>query len=419
MGEKFFVDTHLCFCYPLLMFSLRKIFLLILFLFGVFFVFNSSLAQEKPNITTLYFFWGDGCPHCADEEVFLKTLETKYSNLEIKDFEVWYNTDNQKLLTEAEKKLNTTVSGIPFTVVGNWSVVGYTSDQTTGKEIEKKVKECLATSCPDPLASLFEDEQRPDAEEKINPAIPESITFPLIGEVKTKNLSLPLLTAVFGLVDGFNPCAMWVLIFLIGLLLEMQNRTRMWILGTAFIIVSGLVYFIFMAAWLNLLLFIGFIVWVRPVIGLVAVGGGVWSLKEYFTKPVAVCAVEDSEKKRTVFEKLKETVKKENFWLALAGIILLGASVNLIELMCSAGLPAVYTQILSLSQLSVLSYYFYLVLYIVFYMLDDIIVFIIAMTTLQLTGLSGKYARWSRLIGGAILLILGILLIFKPGWLMF
>lgn len=419
MGEKFFVDTHLCFCYPLLMFSSRKIFLLILFLFGVFFVFNSSLAQEKPNITTLYFFWGDGCPHCADEEVFLKTLETKYSNLEIKDFEVWYNTDNQKLLTEAEKKLNTTVSGIPFTVVGNWSVVGYTSDQTTGKEIEKKVKECLATSCPDPLASLFEDEQRPDAEEKINPAIPESITFPLIGEVKTKNLSLPLLTAVFGLVDGFNPCAMWVLIFLIGLLLEMQNRTRMWILGTAFIIVSGLVYFIFMAAWLNLLLFIGFIVWVRPVIGLVAVGGGVWSLKEYFTKPVAVCAVEDSEKKRTVFEKLKETVKKENFWLALAGIILLGASVNLIELMCSAGLPAVYTQILSLSQLSVLSYYFYLVLYIVFYMLDDIIVFIIAMTTLQLTGLSGKYARWSRLIGGAILLILGILLIFKPGWLMF
>ncbi|OGM90157.1 hypothetical protein A2108_02010 [Candidatus Wolfebacteria bacterium GWA1_42_9] len=401
------------------MFSSRKIFLLILFLFGVFFVFNSSLAQEKPNITTLYFFWGDGCPHCADEEVFLKTLETKYSNLEIKDFEVWYNTDNQKLLTEAEKKLNTTVSGIPFTVVGNWSVVGYTSDQTTGKEIEKKVKECLATSCPDPLASLFEDEQRPDAEEKINPAIPESITFPLIGEVKTKNLSLPLLTAVFGLVDGFNPCAMWVLIFLIGLLLEMQNRTRMWILGTAFIIVSGLVYFIFMAAWLNLLLFIGFIVWVRPVIGLVAVGGGVWSLKEYFTKPVAVCAVEDSEKKRTVFEKLKETVKKENFWLALAGIILLGASVNLIELMCSAGLPAVYTQILSLSQLSVLSYYFYLVLYIVFYMLDDIIVFIIAMTTLQLTGLSGKYARWSRLIGGAILLILGILLIFKPGWLMF
>ena len=419
MGEKFFVDTHLCFCYPLLMFSSRKIFLLILFLFGVFFVFNSSLAQEKPDLTTLYFFWGDGCPHCADEEVFLKTLETKYSNLEIKDFEVWYNTDNQKLLTEAEKKLNTTVSGIPFTVVGNWSVVGYTSDQTTGKEIEKKVKECLATSCPDPLASLFEDEQRPDAEEKINPAIPESITFPLIGEVKTKNLSLPLLTAVFGLVDGFNPCAMWVLIFLIGLLLEMQNRTRMWILGTAFIIVSGLVYFIFMAAWLNLLLFIGFIVWVRPVIGLVAVGGGVWSLKEYFTKPVAVCAVEDSEKKRTVFEKLKETVKKENFWLALAGIILLGASVNLIELMCSAGLPAVYTQILSLSQLSVLSYYFYLVLYIVFYMLDDIIVFIIAMTTLQLTGLSGKYARWSRLIGGAILLILGILLIFKPGWLMF
>ncbi|MFA6136329.1 MAG: hypothetical protein WC705_03165 [Candidatus Paceibacterota bacterium] len=399
------------------MISFKKLFLTAIFLLGLFFISNISLAQE--NKTTLYFFWGDGCPHCADEEVFLEKLKAKYSNLEVKDFEVWFNSDNQKILKKTAEILNAKVGGVPFTVVGDWYKVGYTNDQTSGKEIEDKVKECLVNSCLDPLTSLIKPQEKPDIDDKKNSVVPDSITFPLIGEIKTKNLSLPLLTAVFGLVDGFNPCAMWALVFLIGLLLEIKNRTRMWVLGTTFIAISGIVYFIFMAAWLNLLIFIGFIFWVRLIIGLVAVGGGAWSLKEYFTKPNLVCVVEESDKKKNFFEKLKGIVKKENFWLALGGIILLGASVNLIELMCSAGLPAVYTQILSLSELSSVSYYLYLLLYIFFYMLDDIVVFVIAMTTLRLTGFSGKYARWSRLIGGAIMLILGILLIFKPGWLMF
>jgi hypothetical protein len=249
--------------------------------------------------------------------------------------------------------------------------------------------------------------------------LPEVLKLPVFGEIKIKNVSLPFLTLAIGLLDGFNPCAMWTLVFLITLLLNMQNRKRMWILGGAFIFVSGFVYFLFMAAWLNFILFVGFISWVRLIIGLVAIGSGIYNLKEYWKNKNAVCVVEKSEEKKQTFDKLRQATQNKNFWLALGGIVLLAAAVNLVELVCSAGFPAIYTQVLTLSHLPAWQYYLYLVGYIFFYMLDDMVVFIIAMVTLRLTGTSNKYTRASYLIGGALMLLLGLLLIFKPKWLMF
>ena len=245
------------------------------------------------------------------------------------------------------------------------------------------------------------------------------IDLPIFGEVETKNLSLPVLTVVIGALDGFNPCAMWVLVFLISLLLGMQNRRRMWILGAAFIMASAAVYFIFMAAWLNLLLFLGFLIWIRVIIGLVALGSGGYHLREWWTNRAGYCKVTGSEKRRRIFEKLKRITQNKSFFIALVGIILLAFAVNLVEAICSAGLPAVYTQILALSDLPVLSYYLYILLYVLIFMLDDLIIFIAAMVTLRATGLSGRYSRFSNLIGGLAMLIIGLLLIFKPEWLMF
>jgi hypothetical protein len=105
--------------------------------------------------------------------------------------------------------------------------------------------------------------------------------------------------------------------------------------------------------------------------------------------------------------------------LALGGIIVLAFLVNLVELVCSAGLPAIYTQILALNNLANWQYYFYIFLYVFFFMVDDLLIFIVAMVTLKMTGLSTRYARYSHLIGGILMIIIGILLIFKPEWLMF
>jgi uncharacterized membrane protein YidH (DUF202 family) len=249
--------------------------------------------------------------------------------------------------------------------------------------------------------------------------IPPSISVPFIGEIRTADLSLPLLTVLLGALDGFNPCAMWVLVFLIGLLLGMQDRFRMWVLGTAFIAGSALVYFLFMAAWLNFLLFIGAVAWVRAAVGLVALGGGFYYLREYFQNPDAACKVTAPQARRRVFESLRKLATESRFWLALAGIVALAFAVNLVELLCSAGIPAVYTQVLALSHLPAWQYYAYLGLYILVFMLDDLVVFVVAMKTLQITGMTTSYSRFSHLAGGVVLLAIGALLLLRPEWLMF
>ncbi len=378
---------------------------------------NLSSTENKVNV---YFFWGEGCPHCEEEKPFLEKMEDKYPEIEVHDFEVWKNSENRKLMQEFGNKLNATVNGVPFTVVGEKHVVGWMDEKNTGAQIEDAIKCAVNQMCRDVGEEIITGHQNIKKEPGVKTgAIPETLTLPLFGEIETKNFSLPILTIIIGGLDGFNPCAMWTLLFLISLLLGMKDKKRMWILGMAFIITSGAVYFLFLSAWLNLLLFIGFILWVRILIGLVALGGGGYYLKQFFFNPDAKCLSTKTEERKKVFNKLKALTHESNFWLALFGIMALAIAVNMVELICSAGLPAVYTQILTLSDLAMWQYYGYLLLYILVFMLDDLLIFFVAMTTLRMTGISEKYSHISHLIGGVVMVIIGILLLFKPELLMF
>lgn len=370
---------------------------------------------------TGYFFYGSGCPHCEKEIKFLESLQKKYPEFEIQSFEVYLHRENALLLQNIGKSLNVDVSGVPFSVIGDKHFIGY-GEGITSLEIENQVKKCLKEGCSDPVAEIMQagiEKERNNAENKDEKEKEKIISLPFLGSVDALKFSLPVLTVTMGFLDGFNPCAMWALLFLISLLLGMKDRKRMWILGTVFIVSSALVYFIFMAAWLNLILFLGFIVWVRALIGLLALGGGGYNLKKFFTEKDSGCKVTGSEERQKFFQRLKSTVNENNFWIALIGIIILAFMVNLVELICSAGLPAVYTQVLALNNLPSWQYYLYILLYILFFMLDDLFVFFIAMATLEMTGVTTKYSRYSQLIGGTIMVVIGILLIFKPEWLMF
>ncbi len=392
--------------------KITKIFLIIALLFTA--LATSAFAQDSilssgdfnnpENKVDLYFFWANGCPHCADEKPFLEKLEQKYPEVKIYNFNVTMNKESVDLLKKfkAEFKIEDNKIRVPFTVIEKEYVSGWYNEEISGRAIEEAVQRAIQNG--------------QNGEVK---TIPEKIDLPFFGEIEIKNLSLPALTIIIGALDGFNPCAMWVLLFLISLLLGMEDRKRMWILGSVFIVTSAFVYFLFMSAWLNLILFLGFIVWVRIIIGLVAIIGGGYSLKEYFTNKEAICKVTNNEKRKKVFENLKAVTQKQKLWMAVGGIILLAFAVNLVELICSAGLPAVYVQILTLTELPAWQYYAYLVLYIFVFMLDDLFVFFVAMKTLQIAGITTKYTRAARLIGGVIMLIIGISLIFKPELLMF
>jgi len=368
----------------------------------------------------VYFFWLKGCPHCAAEEKFFDQLlsqEPYRSSVTINRYEV-SEKDSLELLKKIAERLDFKVDRVPVTVIGKKYFIGFDSDVGKGTQIKSALDEILAGGqTDDPIADL------------LKPAKPAPVANDQLGdyrlktfwgsELELKKLSLPALATAIGLVDGFNPCAMWTLLFLISLLLGMKDRKRMWFFGAVFIIGSAAVYFIFMAAWLNLILFLGMILAIRVLIGLAAVGGGIWSIRKFWRERDDGCEVVGQEKRRRVFDKIKQVVHKKSFWLALLGVLALAFAVNLVELLCSAGLPAVFTQILALNDLTAWQRYGYIIWYLFFYMLDDLIIFIVAMVSLKSFALSTKYGRWSGLIGGILMLVIGILLIFKYEWLTF
>ncbi|MCK5510723.1 hypothetical protein KAI65_04260 [Candidatus Parcubacteria bacterium] len=414
----------------------KILFIISFFVFCFSPVLAQTSAQDKIN---LYFFYGDGCPHCEKEEVFLKKLAQENENIKIYYYETWHNKENQDFLAELGRELDIVIRGVPILIIGDQTVTGYYNDEITGKKIKDIINEYAKTGCDDVVASVIYGEDIPVActhgcdandsecihdcgcsadlnnDQKNN----NTVAVPLLGEINPQNFSLPVLTVIMAAIDGFNPCAMWVLLFLINLLFNMKNKFKMWTLGSAFLISSAAVYYLFLAAWLNVILFMGFVFWIRLLIAVVAVASGAYHLRDYFKNRSQTCKVTGSESRQKVFKNLRKIILEDKFIFALFGIIVLAGLVNMVELLCSAGIPAVYVPILTMANLPIWQFYAYLFLYVLVFLLDDLIIFFIAMKTLRLKASDSKYTRYSGLIGGIILVVIGLLLMFKPGWLMF
>jgi hypothetical protein len=387
---------------------MKKFFLSLLFA-CLFLISRTPVIAAEP--VNLYFFFSLGCPHCAKETQFLNREIAPRDDVIIHAYEVSQNQDNAAIFAQMGQSLGIQVSGVPVTIIGDWYIVGYGSDDTTGQEILAAIQAVQQLPNPNQITKL--PLASPTPQPQPQPALPQ------ISGINLDTLSLPLITMIIAAVDGFNPCAMWVLLFLISMLLGMQNRLKMWILGSVFILTSGVVYFFFLAAWLNVFLFIGFIQWIRLIIGLVALAAGIFQLRSFFKDKSGGCEIVDASKRQKIFAQIKSITTGKYFFLSILGMMALAVSVNMVELVCSAGLPAIYTQVLSYNQLPTWQYYTYLGLYTLIFMLDDLAVFILAMISLQAMGIQSKYARFSKLIGGSIILIIGLLMLFKPEWLMF
>lgn len=388
------------------------------FLFLVFYLFCpiSGKALEKVK---LYLFYSKTCPHCASEKVFLEELQQRYSNLEIEQLEVTQNEENSNLLTAIKEALECENSYVPYTVIGKIGLTGY--NENIQSQIEHFVELYSKEGSVDivdmikkgkDVSSFLKEEEKIKIEDT-------SITVPLFGKINPKSVSLPLLATVMGFIDGFNPCAMWVLLFLISMLMGMKDRKKMWILGLTFLVTSAIIYLLFMVSWLKIAVSITSIQWIQKLISAIALLAGIWNLYSFYKAKDAGCLIVKEEKRKKTLSKIKKITSEKRFFLAILGVMALAISVNIVELACSAGLPLVFTQILAINELSTVSYATNIFIYILFFLIDDLIVFFIAMFTMKLSGVSNKYAKYSHLIGGLIMLLIGILLFFKPEWLMF
>jgi hypothetical protein len=373
----------------------KRYLIISLIVLGIVIGFTSQGTAGTGEGYTVYFFYLPGCSHCEAQEPFNEKLESEYPSINITRQDAT-TPAGSALLSEMLKNLGIEDEpDFPITIFGNQVFGGWESEEKTGKLIEEALQKCLAGNCPPPTSE--------EPKHKIN--------LPFIGEIALSDYSLPALAIILGLVDGFNPCAMWVLVYLISIVATLRDRKRIWLICGSFVLASGILYFLFMTAWLNAFLLIGYVKGVTIVIGLVALGGGTLQVREVIkTKGAIVCEVTDEESRKKTMTKVQEIVSAPLTWGILAGIIALAFTVNAVEFVCSAAIPAVFTQVLSLSNLSTFQYYAYILLYDVFFMLDDTIVFATAAFALS-SSLGDRYAKYSRPVGATILIILGLLLL--------
>jgi len=352
-------------------------------------------VKKEDNKVNLYLFHNADCSHCAQEIKWLNSIKDEYEDyLNIYMYEVVYDKDNSILFDKVADRLNISSDSYPTTIIGDKYYIGYSD--TIKSRIEEQIKD---------YAGLESDK--------------DSVKIPILGNVNMKSVSIPLVAVILGFIDGFNPCAMWILLFLINMFFGMKDRKKAWVLGMVFLLVSGLVYFLSMLG-INFVISVATISWMKIIIALFILIAGILNFRKYLKtrKEEAGCTVVDDKKRKKIITRTKKIMNSKSFILALAGIIALAVSVNLIELACSLGFPLIFTEILSINNIKGLMKIIYLLIYIFFYMIDDMVVFGISMFTLEATGITNKYNKLCTLISAIIMIIMGLLLLFKPDWLM-
>jgi glutaredoxin len=347
-------------------------------------------------------FTREGCPYCAAALGFLGELQRERPALRIVVHDVQADPAARDRFVELAARHGVEQLGVPAFHVRGRLLIGFGGAETTGVELK---------------ALLDRPREDDRAGSDRGAADNEAVGVPLLGLVRVRDLGLPLFTVVLGLLDGFNPCAMWVLLFVLSLLVNLRDRWKMAVIGATFVVVSGVVYFAFMAAWLNLFLLVGVSRSTQVVLAVIAGVIGALNVKDAVAIGDGPSLTIPASVRPGLYARVRAIVTAERLGSALAGVIVLAVFVNVIELLCTAGLPALYTRILTLHELPAWQYYAYLVLYNTAYVLDDGTVLALAVVTLSRYKLQERGGRWLKLVSGLVMLGLAVVLIIRPTWL--
>jgi thiol-disulfide isomerase/thioredoxin len=347
-------------------------------------------VSARPRLTV---FWGIGCPHCEEARPVVAELVSEFPNLSVNWIEVRHDAAGRAQFFETAKRLGVEGAGVPMFVVGDRPIVGFRKG-FTDQELRRAIQETAAGAAP---------------------AAPSTVELPVFGTVDPSRISFPLFTVLIALADGINPCAFYVLIVLLGLLLHVPSRRRVALYGGVFVVMSGVVYFVFMTVWLGFFLAIGGSRWITIVLGAAMVGMGLVNLKEliWFKRGVSLMIPERS--KPGLFRRMRRIADSASLPAAIVGITALAFVVNLVELGCTLGLPAIYTRLLSLHRgLSTAGRYAYLVLYNAVYVVPLALIVAGYVLTLTRIAMTERRAKVLKAVSGVLLVVFGVTVLVAP-----
>ena len=370
---------------------------------------HGAAADGGPSVR-LYYFYSPTCPHCQAAAPFLDELAGRLPWLELQKFSVLNNRDNARFYFDTAQVLGVEALSVPGFIFCREVRIGYDSAATTGAELERELVACRerrAAGVPSAAAGAAPAQAAPPEQVSV-------VRLPLVGSLDARTLSLPVLTLVLAGVDAFNPCAFFVLLFLLSMLVHAKDRRRMLIVGGTFVLFSGLIYFVFMAAWLNVFLLLGELRAVTVAAGLVALLMGAINVKDYFWFRQGVSLSIPDAAKPGLFQRMRGIVATGSLGPMLASTILLAIAANSYELLCTAGFPMVYTRSLTLAELPTWQYYAWLAAYNVIYVIPLMIIVLLFVRTMGARKLTEDEGRVLKLVSGLMMLGFGVVLLAAP-----
>lgn len=383
--------------------------------------FSGVLAQapQPSDKVPIYFFWGDGCPHCARAKPFLAELTQRIPQAEVRAYEIWNNEENLALFKKMAEAHGFEARFVPTFFIGDQYFEGF-SDQTQEK-VEAAVQACLGKVCPDPGAGIVPGV--PTGQVSLAPAggsqsvetSHETLELPFFGTVDLTGKSVWISTVLISFVDGVNPCSVWVLTMLLALTLHTGSRKKVLLIGLIFLTVTAGVYALFIAGLFTVLSLVSFIGWIRLVVALVALFFGAVNIKDYFFYKEGISFTIDDAKKPGIYQRIRRIMDaSQSFWGLAGATVVMAAGVSLVEFSCTAGFPVLWTNLLTAQQVSALTFLLLLLLYMVIYQLDEMVIFFSAVYTLKASRLEEKHGRILKLIGGVLMVTLAGVMVFNP-----
>jgi len=410
-----------------------RFFALMIMLFGIFCIsqIGYSAGNSQAKKVKIEYFGRKDCKNCANLEKFLKELSAKRDDFEYVEHKIDESKEEKAFFDETTSKLKL-VKGTPIIYIDGHIIQGFNTADTTGKEIESlinsgKTKDKILT-----LKEYLESGQAGNVSSNGAvctgdmvcevPGLTKGaenqvlVNIPIINKtVDLTNYSLFTMSLILGTIDGFNPCAMWVLVLFLTALIAVGNKVKMFRVAGLFIFAEAAMYFFILNAWIYAWDFVGLDKWVTPLVGIIGIAGGIFFIRNYLKKGDTLeCEVTDFEQRAKISKKIKDIANKPFTLLTALAIMGLALSVNVIEFACSVGIPQTYTKILQINEVPFWTRQFYTFIYIIGYMVDDIIVFGFALMSINKLQLTTKYSKWVNLFGGILMIILGLIMLIKP-----
>jgi thiol-disulfide isomerase/thioredoxin len=388
-----------------------------------------SVAQQADNEVVIYFFWGDGCPHCAKAKPVLEGLATQYPSVKLYEFEIYYNEDNQKLFSDMGAVYGIEPRYVPTILIGDMVWEGYTDEFS--QEITSFVERSLVEGSVDKGAAVIEGKGYVPFGASATAVAPtpaptktpgESTAdntntrkLPLFGEEDFSKMGLFLSTALIAFVDGFNPCSLWVLSMLLAITMHTGSRKKVLVIGLVFLTVTAAIYALFIAGLFTVLKVVSFVGWIQVVVALVALFFGLVNIKDYFFYKEGVSFTISDDQKPGIYQRIRKVMDAgDSWWGLIGGTVVLAAGVSLVEFTCTAGFPVLWTNLVSSQQVTTITFVMLLLLYMLIYQLDELGIFLVAAFTLKSSRIEEKHGRILKLIGGVLMLTLAIVMLVKP-----